>query len=345
MEQLNPVEKDIIRIVSSYLQKNPDAFGGLGQQRFTSITSIQPTAPTMMPGGVGWKQMPFIGGVLAPAVPSGRDMRLVWAEYGDYALVVDDDTVAFNGDVKPADASMTLHTESVKAHGRSVTIGNDEARVAAASGINLVAIKSGIPKRLVDLRREVLTATFFQTLSNYFDATHYETLAGTDQWSHKDSDPITKLRSYSRVVRAACGAKPNYLGLGYTAAEGLCWNESILALLKTANTLGNGIPVTLQVVATLLNTNVVAGEAIYKDQPGGSSIDVWGDNAHLVYVGGAGLEDPKFAMTAESPDYPKVVPMTSDKGLEGGQKLNYGDVYKTYSCWKTAGAALFDCTA
>ena len=57
------------------------------------------------------------------------------------------------------------------------------------------------------------------------------------------------------------------------------------------------------------------------------------------------MEEPKFAMTAVSPDFPKVIPMVSQKGLEGGQEIRYGDCYKTYSCWKKAGAALFDATS
>lgn len=342
MENLQPIDKSVREAVDRYLEKNPSAFGG---HRFTAIGSLQPTAPTVISGGVGWVQAPMIGKYLAPDVVGGRDNRLVWMEFGDDALVVPDDQIAPNGPVLPVDASMQLHTETVNPHGRKTTIGIEEARIAAANGINLAAIKSEAPRRLVELRKEVETATFFKTVGNYASASHYETLGGTDQFTHDDSEPIAKFRAYISVVRAACGARPNVLGIGYSAMEALSWNKSLRDLLKQANTLGNGIPVTAQVMAILLNLNVVVGETIYREAAGGSTLDVWGDNSFLVYVGGQNLVDPKFAQTGVSPDYPKVVPMQSQAGLEGGQEIRYGDCYKTFSCWKTAAAALFDCVA
>ncbi len=340
MSKLNPIEKEVREVVARYFEAHPEKAQDF---RFTAIGSLQPTAPTIAPGGVGWIQAPFIGQYLAPDIQGGRDQRLVWVEYGDDSLVVDDDIVAPDGPVKPVDSGMTLHTEDILVHGRSASIDAGQARMAAAMGLNLVEVKSAMPRKLVELGKEKATADFFKTVGNYESSLHYETLGGTDAFNDQNSDPIAKLRSYATVVRNACGARPNRVGFGYSAMDALSWNKSILDLLKTANTLGNGIPVTAQVVAILLNMDVVVGEAIYRDRSGGTTQDVWGDNAYMVYVGGEQLSDPKFAMTAVSPDFPKVIPMTSQKGLEGGQEIRFGDCYKTYSCWKRAGAALFDC--
>jgi hypothetical protein len=339
--KLNPISKDVKEAVDAYFAKNPEA---LSDYRMTAIGSLQPTAGTIIPGGVGWIQGAFMGDFLAPDVIGGRDQRLVWIEYGDDALVVGDDLVAPDGPVLPVDAGMTLHAEETQTHGRSASIDAGQARMAAAVGLNLVEVKSAMPQRLVELGKEKATADFFLDTGNYAGSTQYQSLSGTDLFTDSSSNPIAKLRQLAVIVRGLCGTRPNRIGFGYEAMEALSWNESILNLLKLANTLGNGIPVTAQVVALLLNMDVAVGEAVYRTRKGGPSASVWGDNAFMVYVGGKGLADPKFAMTAVSPDFPKVIPMVSQKGLEGGQEIRYGDCYKTFSCWKTAGAALFDCT-
>ncbi len=346
MENLNPIDKSVREAVAAFLSSHPDAFGGLGRHRFTAIGGLQPTSASPVAHAVGWMQGEFMGQYLAPDILAGRNQQLVWMEFGEDALVAGDDLVAFNGPVKPVDAGNQLHTETVLTHGRKTSIDAGEARIAAAAGINLVQIKSAQPKRHVDLGKEIATATFFQTTSNYESASHYETLSGADQFNHDDSDAIAKIRQYLKVVGDACGKRPNRIGFGDDAFDALAWNKKLLALLKEANTLGNGIPVVAQIVSLLLNAEVYISGAIYKPSAGAATQKVWGDNVHAVYVGESrdpAMEEPKFAMTAISPDFPKVIPMTSQAGLEGGHEIRYGDCYKTYSCWKKAGAALFDC--
>lgn len=342
MEHLNPIDKSVKEAVDAYLSSHPGAFGG---HRFTAISGLQPTSASPVAHSVGWLQSEFIGQYLAPDIIGGRNQQLVWMEFGEDALVAGNDLVAFNGPVQPVDVGTQLHTENVLTHGRSTSIDAAEARIAAAAGINLVQIKSAQPKRLVELGKEIATATFFQTLANYESAAHYETLSGADQFDHDDSDAIAKMRQYMKVVGDACGKRPNRIGFGDDAFEALAWNKKLLALLKEANTLGNGIPVVAQVVAILLNAEVYISGAIYKPAAGAATQKVWGDGAHMVYAGEPSMESPKFAMTAISPDFPKVIPMVSQKGLEGGQEIRYGDCYKTYSCWKKAGAALLDCVS
>lgn len=340
MENLNPIDKSVREAVAAFLSSHPDAFGG---HRFTAIGGLQPSSSSPVSHSVGWLQSEFMGQYLAPDIVGGRNQQLVWMEFGEDALVAGDDIIAFNGPVKPVDIGTQLHTETVLTHGRSTSIDAGEARIAAAAGINLVAIKSAQPKRLVELGKEISIATFFQTVGNYESASHYETLSGTDQFNHDDCDAIAKIRQYMRVVGDACGKRPNRIGFSDGAMEALAWNKKLLELLKQANTLGNGIPVVAQVVALLLNAEVYVSGAIYRSAPGAATTKVWGDGVHMVYAGEPSMESPKFAMTAISPDFPKVIPMVSQRGLEGGQEIRYGDCYKTYSCWKKAGAALFDC--
>lgn len=348
MEHLNPIDKSVKEAVSAYLSAHPEAFGGLGRHRFTAIGGLQPTSISPVAHAVGWMQGEFMGQYLAPDIIGGRNQQLVWMEFGEDALVAGDDLVAFNGPVKPVDVGTQLHTENVLTHGRSTSIDSAEARIAAAAGINLVQIKSAQPKRLVELGKEIAIASFFQNTASYESASHYEVLSGADQFDHDDSDAIAKIRQYLKVVGDACGKRPNRIGFGDDAFEALAWNKKLLALLKEANTLGNGIPVVAQVVSLLLNAEVYISGAIYKPAAGAATTKVWRDGVHMVYAGESrdpAMEEPKFAMTAVSPDFPKVIPMVSQKGLEGGQEIRYGDCYKTYSCWKKAGAALFDATS
>jgi hypothetical protein len=346
MEHLNPIDKSVREAVSAYLSAHPEAFGGFGKHRLTAIGGLQPTSTSPIAHGVGWMQGEFMGDFLAPEILSGINQELIWREFGDDALVAGNDLVAFNGPVRLVDVDQQLHKEVVLTHALGVPIDIAEARIAAAGGSNLVESKAETPKAGVELGREVAAAAFFKSTGNYDSASHYEVLSGTDQFDHDDSDPIKKIRQYMSVVENACGKRPNRVGFGSDAMEALAWNKKLLDLLKQANTLGNGIPVVAQVIALLVGAEVAVSGAIYKAAPGAPTLKVWGDNVFMVYAGKTSgepkLGDPKFAMTAASPSFPKIIHMVSQKGFEGGQEIRFGDCYKTYACWKKAGAALFD---
>ena len=341
MPALNPIEKDVREALQAIARSNPELIA-----RFGAISGIQPTAPTVQRKAIGYIQAPSILGYLAPDVVAGSDRRLVHRVFGDEPLVSGNDVVGFNGEVRTSQQAKKLVEESVEPHGWGELVDNDELKIAASSGINLAMEATTTPRAIVELNKEVNGAAFFADITSYASASHYTTLSGTSKFSDPTSDPLKAMSDQIEFVLTACGARPDYVGLGATVMNELAWHPKILDLLAKAQTLGRGIPVTAQIIAQLLNVNVVVGDKIHKSATGLPTADVWSDSVHLVYVGDEAtpsLSFPRFAMTAVSPDFPTVKYHVSDKGLSGGQKIVYADCYRTYSGMKSAGFTFFDC--
>ncbi len=340
---LTPIDSEIRKALESIFKKDPEL-----AHRFGAISGIQPSARVVQAKPIGYAEGDRILSYLAPDVVAGADRRLAHMEFGDEGVVLaGTDVVGFNGKVRTSEVATKLVEETVEAHGWGTHIDNDEVKVAAASGINLVAAKSQLPRQVVEGFKELNGANFFKATSSYASSSHYSTLSGTTKFSDYStpSDPLKTLSDLRAFITTACGRQPDTLGMGQPAMETLSWHPKILDLLKMANTLGRGIPVTSQILAQLLNMNVVVGTCIYTPQTGVAPVSVWDDNVFMDYVGDESnptIAHPRFAMTATSPDYPQVIPMQSSKGLAGSQEIRYGDVYKTYSGKKSAGGALFD---
>ena len=339
--KLNPIDKSVTEALASIAEKHPELVA-----RFGAISAIQPTSPAVMPGAVGWAQAPLVLGLLAPDVVAGRDRRLSHIEVGDEAMVIANDVVGFNDEVRQTERGMKLVQEEVEPHAWATPLDNDEVAIANSNGINIVALKSGLPRQVVETGKEVNGAAFFAATGSYASSSHYQTLQAGEKISDPNSDPLKLFSDWIEFVRTRCGLRADTMGFGPSVMNTLAWHPKVLELLKNANVLGRGIPVTAQIVAQLLNVNVVIGEGTYKASVSATPTDIWGDNVYILHVGDAARADlvqPRFAITAVSPDYPQVIPMPSTKGVRGGQEIRYADVYKTYSLKKTAGAALFDC--
>lgn len=163
------------------------------------------------------------------------------------------------------------------------------------------------------LRREKIAADLAQNLNTY-PTGHKVTLSGTDQWSdYNNSDPLANVETGRNTVRAAIAKLPNVIVMGYSTFSVLKFHPKLLELIKYTQ---KGV-VTMDLMAELFEVDrVVVGKAIWVNDAG-TATDLWGDNAILAYVPGAGQRSryaPSFGYTLRKTTWPQVDTFTAEGG-------------------------------
>lgn len=335
------------------LQTLIERVGGLEQVIFrhtaAPVSTFQPSNNAFLPGGIAYQQQPFIGEYLLPSVsasPDGTRKASYWT-FGQEALFASTTRIGQYGEYPRADIGLTQRDITLQDYGMSAWIEPFERSAAAAVGLNIDTEKAKVIRGQVDVGREAMAATLLTTTSNYASASHYETLSGTNQWSHSSSDPLGAVNAKIEALRAILGQRPNVLWMSPTAANALRLHPNIVKYVNGGTTRQNpAIPISLEMIGSILGLRIYVGESIAATTPGGSVSDVWNDCAGLLYVGGTGMYDLKFGCTLVSAGYPKQrVERDPHRGLSGIDVLYYADCYTHAVQLSTAGYLWSDVTA
>lgn len=181
--------------------------------------------------------------------------------------------------------------------------------------------------QIIDIEREIEAAVLATTAANY-DAANREALAGDDQWSHEDSDPLTQVADAIATVRSRIGMRPNTIVLGGKVYDRLSVHPVILDTIKhtaTARVAGTEDLARLFRVA-----KVHVGDAVqFKDDD--TTEDIWGSNVVVAYtmVG---------SMDAAMPSYGYCYELMEGTTVE----MSYWDatckswVYPASACYKNS---------
>jgi len=321
-------------------------------QRVTAagLSGLRPSNNAMLPGGVAYEQQSSIGEMLLPSTMAAPDgtMKGTYVTFGKEALLSGEkDEIGLYGEFPRADLGVTFTDIELKVYGMSAWVSPWERSVAAASGIDIYSQKAKLIRTQVETAREARAATLLTTTSNYASASHYETLSGTSQWSHSSADPLGAINTKIETLRGILGARPNVLWLSPKAANALRLHPNIVKYVSGGSTRVNpAVPISLEMVQSILGVRVYVGEAIAATAPGGTVSDVWGDCAGLLYVGGPGMYDLKFGCTLISSGYPKQrVERDPHRGDSGIEVLYYSDAYTHAVQLNTAGYLWSDVTA
>lgn len=139
------------------------------------------------------------------------------------------------------------------------------------------------------LRDQLMTQVEYDVASA-IDATtdwstnHSLTLAGTTQWSHASSTPLTNFESGREQFRSHFGFYPNGFAMGAPVWSKLQFHADILNAIKYTG-VGRA---PMQVLATLLDVDVVlVGKGVYLSSNVGQTTetmaDIWGKHAWYFY--------------------------------------------------------------
>lgn len=179
-----------------------------------------------------------------------------------------------------------------------------QEEAAAVPGIDLIATSIRKVQNVMALEREYLASVLARNDALY-GANNKETLSGTGQWSHVDSDPIGDVLSAKESIRQQTGERPNVMTLGPVVLTALRNHPKILARLSTA---ADRPPASIAQLQALFELDqIVAGEAVYHD--GTQFQDVWGKDAILAFTTPASLQEmgsPSYGYTYQLQGRPVV---------------------------------------
>lgn len=247
---------------------------GFSQRRFVG-GKLFPTVYTDMRGGkvVQFDKSSFVRQALRRA--PGADAREITFGYeGEpYKLVQD------SCDVKVPSEHM------------------DDAQNGAGLDLGMRAVRLGM--EVMTLGLEIEQAQLASDAALY-PAGHTLALAGTDKWSHGDSDPFDDVKAAKEAIRAATGMRANTLIMGPKPYGAVTNHPKVLARLSGIS----ADAIQEQHLAAMFGLEGVAeGAAVYTETEDAAApfLDVWGDVAILAYVPKPeetdGKEDPSFGYT------------------------------------------------
>jgi hypothetical protein len=174
-------------------------------------------------------------------------------------------------DIKASKTSFTLVDHALKAY-------IDERELNQAPEMAVKVAKSRALVNALLLKREILTAA--QLFSSSV-ITNGATLSGTDQWSHEDSDPLTKIQTAQNTQPVLM----NTLVVGKQVDDKLKSHPLILEAVKYTT---GGSAISNAAIAKYLGVdNYLVGTAFYDTAVEGQTASlafVWGKKALLCYV-------------------------------------------------------------
>lgn len=197
---------------------------------------------------------------------------------------------------------IAMRQESLEAQ-VPIEIGAD---AAAVPGIDLAAVSIQGVQDIIALGREVEIAGLVRNAAIY-DANHKVALAGSDKWSHPDSDPAKDVKDAREAVRRSIGRYPNQLTLGPAVFNELTEHPKVKDKFKYTSSES----VTEAMLARYLGVEeVLVGKAVALAENAPDTAladDVWGNDAILAYVPKSGnYLVPAFGYTYRLKGYPVV---------------------------------------
>jgi hypothetical protein len=226
----------------------------------------------------------YIAKKVAPVVESLTESGTLFS-FGKEGFMLYDTERALRANSKKLDFAISKDTFVTKEHSMETSLDYAELdaaeKIGAAQVLNLKKIGMAIVQRALNVELEYLVAAIMFS-STYYASGNYETLTGTDQWSHSSSKPIDKIIAAKKTARADMGIEPNTLILGYDAYYALANHVDIKAMVSSQR----DKPIVLDAsdLAGLLKfKSVFVGQAAYSTDAGVWT-DIWGDAAALIYL-------------------------------------------------------------
>lgn len=260
--------------------------------------------PVLTEHARGYTNADFVGGFLFPTVPVAvRGAKRIEFDRSSFrrrrtrrapGAVIQ--TLEFGYEGKP----VNLHQEALA----SLVAVEHQQEAETTPGLDLQKIGVDTVLAVIALEKEVQQAEAARNAASYA-ATNKAALAGVAKWSDPASDPKAQVYDAKEVIRQRIGRRPNTLVLAGGVASALGKHPKITEHFRPTN----AAAISLAMLASYFDVqNVVAGDAIYDDD-NGVTHDVWGGDAILAWVPGAGqraMPLPSYGYTYQFANHPFV---------------------------------------
>jgi hypothetical protein len=282
-----------------------------------------PTDPVLIAIAIGYRNPSYIADLVLPRVPVGRQEYKYWLYPVEETFAAPDSAVGRRSAPNEIDLTATETSSLTKDYGLDDPIPQTDIDNAPA---NYSPVDRAV-RQLTDyilLGREKRVADLVFNAANY-PAGHKITLAGGDQFSHADSDPI-------EVISEALDApliRPNTITMGQSVWSKLSRHPKIVKAIH-GNEGDTGI-VRRQAVAELFEVQAIhVGQHRLNTAKKGQAANlqrVWGKHISLTYI------DPNadtnggvtFGLTAQWGTRLSGQERDSKIGLRGGVRVRVGE--------------------
>lgn len=238
-----------------------------------------PIDPFLTGIAIAYRNATLIADSVLPRVPVGAQTFKWWKYDKAESFTVPETLVGRKGVPNEVEFGATEEESSVKDYGLDDVVPNDDIN-NAPPGFNPLANAVEMTTDLVVLAREKRVADLVFNNSTY-DSTLRETLSGSDQWSHADSDPKGQiLEALDKTI-----VRPNVIVLGQAVYTALRQNPSMVSAFLGNN--GEKGTLTRQQIAELFEVEeVIVGQGfinVAKPGQAPSIVRVWGKHAALIH--------------------------------------------------------------
>lgn len=332
-------DPDYVKWATERLKKLPeiasqfDSMKKVQHETFAGLPNFQPPSRYPVPMGIGLgPQQALIGNRILPKFVGGPDERGYYPIYGRESFFVDPkgNTVGIGGDVKRLDVKIEFGTVQTEMKAIEVLTEEREKSLAAAVlNIQIDAYKLDVAQKSLALEEEAAIATTVLNTGNYA-AGFSETLTSTNQWSHKDSEPVNAVWEARRKVFLKTFQEPDIFAMGGDTMAVLAVNKQIQALSIAART-GQGrtgVPITPDFLAAVFQTEIIVGDAA-KIATMDNTVDpslIWSDFAGLYCTGQNQIVAPRYGVNVTREGYPSLLPYRDDRvGTKGATVYKWAD--------------------
>ncbi|MDO6747207.1 hypothetical protein [Gilvimarinus sp. 1_MG-2023] len=173
------------------------------------------------------------------------------------------------------------------------------------------------------LGREIRVANIVHAKANYENK---DTISGSDQWTHADSDPIEQITD----ALESCIVRPNTMTLSGASALALRRNAAVVKAFN--GTLGDSGLVPLSFLRELLELErILIGRAKHNTANKGQDMslaDIWKNHCALTYLNPQARPNRglTFGWTAQFKTRVSGNRIDPDIGLEGGTRVRVGEM-------------------
>ncbi|MFM2042115.1 MAG: hypothetical protein RLY86_691 [Pseudomonadota bacterium] len=277
----------------------------------------------------------LIADLVLPRVP----VNVKEFKYKEYDLAqgitVPNTFVGRRGQPNEVSFASTERTDLAEDYGLDDPVPQDDIDQAAASETNGGIVVDPLMDSteyltdLILLDREIRTAGLIFNPATY-KAGYKVQLAGTDQFSHKDSDALGVLND---ALDATLIYRPNTLVIGQAAWTKLRANRSMLAALQPNVADPKGLLTREQVAELLEIDRVIVGSSFVNQAKKGQNpvaLRTWGKHIALLHINPQANNNRgiTFGFTAQYGTRIAGSQPDSKIGLRGGQRVRVGETVK-----------------
>lgn len=260
--------------------------------------------PELLPIIQGYKNQDMVAPVLFKEAPQTTKESGKFPSFGSDAWFLQDASRALRAETQKVEFPNSEVAFSLVENALGFMIDNRELEEFALGREALMTIRTQMINKLLDLKEEWDAASQATLTSNYDAAVS----GAAYDWAGAGK-PVDHISAQQEVLRQQVGAYADTIIFSPGAWNLFRLNSNVKSYLYAAPTKGQGVLVSEEIAAAILQVKTVRVGKMVKKNAAGTVANVWDanqtDNVILAYTG-SGMGEPTYGMKFSKKGYPKV---------------------------------------